>query len=66
MKNNKQIIVLDEATVSLDLENQEVILSSISSLKDKIIVIVSHSKDVIEKCDLIYELKNGKLLNIKK
>ena len=63
--HNKQILVLDEATVSLDTKNQDSILNSIKNLKDKIIIIVSHSREVLKICDSLYELKDAQLLKIK-
>ena len=63
--HNKQILVLDEATVSLDTKNQDSILNSIKNLKDKIIIVVSHSQEVLKICDSLYELKNAQLLKVK-
>ena len=63
--HNKQILVLDEATVSLDTKNQDSILNSIKNLRDKIIIIVSHSREVLKICDSLYELKDAQLLKIK-
>ena len=58
-----QIIFFDEATSSLDIENEKLILSDIfNSCKNKILIIVSHRKETLKDCDEIYEIKNRKLI----
>ncbi len=63
--NNPKILVLDEATSSLDEENEKNILDFIFKLKDKItIIIVSHKKKNLYECDRVFKIDNGKLKSI--
>lgn len=61
---NSKIIVADEPTGNLDDKNSEEIYSIFDRLakKDgKIVIIVSHDKDLAKKADYQYEMKDGKL-----
>ena len=63
---NPDLLILDETMSSLDQRNQDNILSNLTTLKkDKIIIIISHNKDIIEYCDTVFYLQN-KQLNIYK
>jgi len=64
--NNPKLLILDEATNSLDLENAKAILDSLMNLKKKLtIIIVAHDKQHLEKCTEIYEVKNFGVTKIK-
>tara|TARA_Y100000031_G_scaffold31374_1_gene34945 strand:- start:1172 stop:1780 length:609 start_codon:yes stop_codon:yes gene_type:complete len=55
------ILILDEATSSLDYVTEKDIISSIDKLKKQItIVIVSHRLSTIENCDKVFLISNGK------
>ena len=59
---NPPILVLDEATSSLDTNTENEVMSSIRKLKGhKTIIIITHRLSTLENCDEIYELKNGQL-----
>jgi ABC-type branched-subunit amino acid transport system ATPase component len=59
---NPQLIILDEATNSLDNETERSIINAIDNLKYKItIVIISHRLSTIKNCDLIYFLEDGEI-----
>tara|TARA_Y100000590_G_scaffold431437_1_gene546213 strand:- start:4719 stop:6431 length:1713 start_codon:yes stop_codon:yes gene_type:complete len=59
---NPQLIIFDEATSSLDLDTENNIVKSISKLiGKKTLIIVSHRMTTLDKCNKIYELKDGKL-----
>lgn len=54
------IILLDEATASLDAENETVIQQALSRLiKDKTVLIIAHRMRTIENADKIVVLKDG-------
>lgn len=56
---NKPILILDEATNSLDKKSQNEVLEIVKSLKkEKTIIIISHDKEVIEICDDVINLVN--------
>lgn len=62
---NPKLIILDEATNSLDEESEIKILKEIFLLKkNKIIIIVSHKKELMNYCDIIFEV-NNKNINVK-
>jgi ABC-type multidrug transport system fused ATPase/permease subunit len=59
---NSKIIILDEATSSLDAKSGEEILKIIYKYKeDRTIFIISHNKDNYKFCDKVYEIKNQNL-----
>ncbi len=60
-----KILVMDEPTSALDSYNEEKIMNLVISDKDLTLVVVSHKISALEKCDEIYELKEGKLFSIK-
>lgn len=62
-----EILVLDEATSALDNETESAIMSAINSLQGKVtMVIVAHRLTTVQKCDIIYEVKNKKIKMKKK
>ena len=61
---DSDIILADEPTGNLDSEMEDEIIDlllDIAHKNNKFVIIISHSKDVKEKCDVIYHLVNGKL-----
>ena len=60
-----QILILDEATSSLDSETEKYILESIKSLPIYItIVLISHRKSNLQICDKVYKFDHKKHLNL--
>ena len=56
------IIVFDESTSSLDLINEQKILELIQEVSaDKTVIFVSHRKEVLNFCDIIYRIENKKI-----
>ena len=56
------IIVFDESTSSLDLINEEKILKLIHEISaNKTVIFVSHRKEVLNFCDIIYRIENKKI-----
>jgi len=62
---NKELIICDEITSSLDNISEENIISSLNKL-NKTIVIISHKIENLGFCSKIYENKEKKLMLIKK
>lgn len=63
--NEFQVLLLDEFTNALDIENKSNIIQYIRLLsqKDNAILITSHNiKDIQELCSHIYVLRNGKII----
>ena len=60
-----QILILDEATNSLDKNNEKILIENINTIfKDKTILFISHNSNIFKYCDKVYELKNGNLSKI--
>ncbi|MCR5193022.1 MAG: ABC transporter ATP-binding protein, partial [Bacteroidales bacterium] len=56
------IILLDEATASLDVENETFIQESLSRLvKDKTVIIIAHRMRTVAGADKIVVLKEGRV-----
>jgi len=56
------ILVLDEATSSLDVKTEEEIMMSVDNLKGQMtIIIVTHRLITLKNCDEIFSIKEGKL-----
>ena len=60
--NKPKLLVLDEATSSLDSLTEEGVMGSIKKLKGKItIIIIAHRLTTLKDCDKIFELKGMEL-----
>jgi subfamily B ATP-binding cassette protein MsbA len=58
------IILLDEATSSLDAESEEVVQNAIMNLtKNKTTLVIAHRLSTIHNADKIFVLKNGNIIN---
>lgn len=61
--NDPNIIILDEATSSIDFDSEEIIQSAIyRMMKNRTMIIIAHRLSTIEKCDEILYLKNGQII----
>ena len=61
-----QILVLDEATSSLDVDTEKEIMKSINSLVGTLTIIaVSHRYSTLADCKKIFEIKNGSISEVK-
>ena len=57
------VILLDEATASLDVDNETMIQESLSQLiKNKTVMIIAHRMRTVADADKIVVLKNGKVV----
>jgi len=62
---DRQVLVMDEATSSLDIETEKEIIQEIRNLKGKTtIIIVAHHLNTLVDCDIIYKMENGRLTHI--
>lgn len=63
--HNKNILVLDESTNALDKETEKEIFDFIYSLKGKKTIIIStHSINMLQNCDQVFEIENKSLKKI--
>ena len=57
---NSKLLILDEATSSLDNHTEDIIIESLKAIKGKItIVLISHRLRTLEICDRVIEVRNG-------
>ena len=58
------IILLDEATSSLDAESEEIVQNAINNLtKNKTTLVIAHRLSTIHNADEIFVMKNGNIIN---
>lgn len=62
--HDRQILILDEATSSLDKTNERNILNTLSKLKNKTIIMVTHNKNNLKFFDKVFEIKNDKFSKV--
>lgn len=61
---NPQILILDEATSSLDVETENEITKMLNSLKgEKTIIAIAHRLSTLKSCDRIVYLKSGRVID---
>jgi ABC-type bacteriocin/lantibiotic exporter with double-glycine peptidase domain len=64
--HNPEILVFDEATSALDNETEAAVMEAINSFHGKkTMVIIAHRLNTIEKCDIIYKVDEGKIVETK-
>ena len=62
--NNPEILILDEVTSALDIDNENKILTEINqNLSDKTTIIISHRNNTVKNCDIIYVMEDGKIID---
>ena len=58
-----QILILDEATSSLDQETEAELMAAIHQLKKKkTLIMITHRLNTVSQCDEIYHMEDGKLV----
>ncbi len=67
LANNPQIILADEPTGNLDEKNEIMIFDLLKKLSEdgKCVIVVSHSKNIKKYADVIYEISNQTLNEVK-
>ncbi len=62
---NKQILILDESTNSLDKDTEKEILNEVKKISRNItVIIVSHDKSIFNFCNKVYKIENKKITNV--
>jgi ABC-type multidrug transport system fused ATPase/permease subunit len=58
------VLVLDEATSSLDIHTERGLLKAVRALRgEKTLLIVAHRLSAVERCDRVYRLENGVVID---
>lgn len=61
--HNPVVLVLDEATSALDSSTEKEVLEAINNIsKTKTLIIIAHRLTTVKGCDVIYVLKEGKIV----
>ena len=61
--NDPEILVFDEATSALDNDTEAAVMEAVNSFHGKkTMVIIAHRLNTIEKCDVVYKVEDGKLV----
>lgn len=61
--NNPAVLVLDEATSSLDVDTERDVMRSIEELQGSTtVLIIAHRYSTIENCDYLYKLDKGRIV----
>tara|TARA_Y100000768_G_scaffold379825_1_gene356086 strand:- start:1874 stop:3604 length:1731 start_codon:yes stop_codon:yes gene_type:complete len=61
---DREVLILDEPTSSIDTKTENEIVSYLAELKgDKTIIIISHNTNATSFCDKVYTIKSGSLKN---
>ena len=61
--HRKKIIIMDEATNSLDKKTEKFVVDQIKELKGKTtVILISHDRDTLKHCDKVMMIKNKKIV----
>ena len=64
---NPEILILDEPTSALDEFNEKSIIENIfNNYKSKTIIFISHNLDLLDYCEIKYEIRNKQIIQLKK
>lgn len=56
-KKDFSLLVIDEGTTALDRESEETVFRALKTIgKDKTMILVTHHRQLAERCDIIYEI----------
>ena len=65
--NNPKVLVLDEATSSLDFENERQIMEEVyAASKDCTLFIITHRHSSVFNCDIVYLIDKGRIIDMGK
>ncbi len=62
--HNPKVLILDEATNSLDGQTEQAVMDAVNKLsKDITIILIAHRLNTLNHCDIIFKLENGIVKN---
>jgi ABC-type multidrug transport system fused ATPase/permease subunit len=57
-----EVLVFDEATSALDVDTEQAVMDALGALAhQKTLLIISHRPAALQRCDLVYEVSEGKI-----
>lgn len=60
---NASVIVFDEATSALDNETEKAVIDAVETIgRDITIIMIAHRLTTLQRCDVIFELSNGRVV----
>lgn len=63
--NDPSLVILDEATSSIDPQSEALVQSATAKLfENRTVIVIAHRLETVKKCDLILVLENGKVQEI--
>ena len=61
--HSPQILILDEATSSLDNQTEKAVMDAVSNLNKEITtIIIAHRLNTVKNCDIIFKIDKGELV----
>ncbi|MDB3947451.1 ABC transporter ATP-binding protein/permease [Candidatus Pelagibacter sp.] len=61
--HNPQVLVLDEATSSLDNQTEQVVMEAVNNIsKDITIILIAHRLNTVKDCNIIFKLEKGEVV----
>ena len=61
--NNPKLLILDEATSSLDSLTEQVVMDAVNNIsKDVTIILIAHRLNTLKNCDFIYKIEKGEIV----
>ena len=65
--HNPEVLILDEATSALDNETEKIVMDALNNLNKNITtILIAHRLNTLKKCDIIFKLENGQIVNFGK
>ncbi|MDB2679252.1 ABC transporter ATP-binding protein/permease [Candidatus Pelagibacter bacterium] len=62
--HNPLVLILDEATSSLDNETEKAVMDAVNNIgKDITIILIAHRLNTVKNCDIIFKLDKGQLVD---
>ena len=61
LMRNPQILILDEATASLDSISEKAIMKTVNEMEGRTIIMVAHRLSTISNCDRIFVMNEGEI-----
>ena len=61
--HNPQVLILDEATSSLDNQTEQAVMQAVNKIsKDILIILIAHRLNTVKDCDNIFVMEKGELI----